>query len=47
MLLDSELFEFHSERMCEIIMDDTQAVSPPTNIALSVALHLYNIPSIY
>ena len=31
MLLDSELFEFHSERMCEIIMDDSQAVSPPTN----------------
>lgn len=40
MLLDSELFEFHSERMCEIIIDDTQAVSPLTNTALSLALHL-------
>jgi len=47
MLLDSELFEFHSERMCEIIMDDSQAVSPPTIMAFSVALHLYSIPSIY
>lgn len=27
LLLDSELFEFHSERMCEIIVDDAQAVS--------------------
>lgn len=26
MLLDSELFAFHSERMCEIIVDDTQTV---------------------
>ena len=26
MLLDSELFAFHSERMCEIIADDTRTV---------------------
>ena len=29
MLLDSELFAFHSERMCEIIADDTQTVRFP------------------
>ncbi|KXN89720.1 Protein dip1 [Leucoagaricus sp. SymC.cos] len=29
MLLDSELFEFHSERMCEIIVDDTQSNTDP------------------
>jgi hypothetical protein len=29
MLLDSELFAFHSERMCEIIADDTQTVRLP------------------
>ena len=35
-LLNSELFEFHSERMCEIIMDDTQAVSPLPNVYFRV-----------
>lgn len=26
LLLDSELFAFHSERMCEIMVDDVQLV---------------------
>ncbi|KAF9451097.1 hypothetical protein P691DRAFT_808759 [Macrolepiota fuliginosa MF-IS2] len=29
MLLDSELFEFHSERMCEIIVDDARSNTDP------------------
>lgn len=28
LLLDSELFQFHSERMCEILVDDLQSVTP-------------------
>jgi hypothetical protein len=27
MILDSELFAFHSERMCEILADEVAAVS--------------------
>jgi len=27
LLLDSELFAFHSERMCEILTDEAQSVS--------------------
>jgi len=26
LILDSELFVFHSERMCEILVDDAQSV---------------------
>lgn len=26
LILNSELFEFHSERMCEILVDDIQSV---------------------
>ncbi|KAF9463233.1 hypothetical protein BDZ94DRAFT_1259432 [Collybia nuda] len=29
LILDSELFEFHSERMCEIIVDDIQQTTDP------------------
>ncbi|KAF8812814.1 hypothetical protein BYT27DRAFT_7182270 [Phlegmacium glaucopus] len=32
MLLDSELFAFHSERMCEIIVDDAQRTTDPHSI---------------
>ncbi|KAF8056906.1 hypothetical protein FPV67DRAFT_631365 [Lyophyllum atratum] len=29
LILDSELFEFHSERMCEILVDDLQSTTDP------------------
>ncbi|KDQ56797.1 hypothetical protein JAAARDRAFT_36278 [Jaapia argillacea MUCL 33604] len=29
LLLDSELFKFHSERMCEILLDDSQSSTDP------------------
>lgn len=29
LILDSELFAFHSERMCEILVDEAQSVSNP------------------
>ncbi|KAF8153062.1 hypothetical protein B0H34DRAFT_90295 [Crassisporium funariophilum] len=29
LLLDSELFEFHSERMCDILVDDAQTATDP------------------
>ncbi|RDB24096.1 Protein dip1 [Hypsizygus marmoreus] len=29
LIIDSELFEFHSERMCEIIVDDVQSTTNP------------------
>lgn len=35
-LLESELFEFHSERMCEIIVDDAQSVSSVVSFLLSL-----------
>lgn len=31
LLLESELFEFHSERMLDIIIDDAQTVCSPSN----------------
>lgn len=38
-LLDSELFQFHSERMCGIIMTDIQMVrTPPVPFAICVCL---------
>ena len=39
MLLDSELFQFHSERMSEIIVQDAQ------NVTSSRTLGLFSLPS--
>ncbi|TFK31833.1 hypothetical protein BDQ12DRAFT_659958 [Crucibulum laeve] len=40
LILDSELFEFHSERMCEIIVDDTQSTTDPHSQLISYHLLL-------
>jgi len=41
MLLDSELFAFHSERMCEIIVDDAQTVRLPCFSLTRLSLFFY------
>ncbi|KZV72549.1 hypothetical protein PENSPDRAFT_649651 [Peniophora sp. CONT] len=42
LLLDSELFEFHSERMCEIITDEARTTTDP-----HLQLILYNVLLLY
>lgn len=36
-LFDSELFKFHSERMCELAIDDVQSVC---GVIVVLALHI-------
>ncbi|KZT26183.1 hypothetical protein NEOLEDRAFT_1132760 [Neolentinus lepideus HHB14362 ss-1] len=42
LLLESELFKFHSERMCELLLDDTQSHTDP-----HCQFILYNILLVY
>ncbi|CAA7268812.1 unnamed protein product [Cyclocybe aegerita] len=42
LLLDSELFQFHSERMCEIIVDDAQTTTDPHTVYIFYEVLFYH-----
>lgn len=47
MLLSSELFTFHSERMCERMVDDAQNVSNSLGIPYLSSFHPLRFPSLF